>query len=252
MTNETTNAGSSPTFWSDIHRYFFHQQTYVRGEDEAGEILALAGVQPGATILDLCCGPGRGASELAARGVRVTGVDHAQPLLDDAAERAAARGLEVEFLCADAREFHRDGAFDLALNLWTSLGYGDDPADDSRILANVHRSLKPGGTFVLETLGKEGLARRLPPRLWFDHDDAAFLIAQEIIVEPDWDRATHRWIVIEGNDRREYRLTHRLYSAAEMRALFAAAGFATVEVYGNFDRSSYATSSRLVVVGQRA
>lgn len=246
-----TGEGSDPTFWTDIQRYFFHHQTYERGQDEAGKVLELAGVEAGGTVLDLCCGPGRVAVELAARDVKVTGVDHAQPLLDDAAQRAASRGLPLELVCADAREFHRDAAFDAVFNLWTSFGYGDDPAADGQILANVHRSLKPGGAFVLETLGKEALARRTPPRLWSEHDDAAFIVAQEVVVEPGWDHVTHRWIVIDGDDRREYRLTHRLYSAAELRALLGAAGFETVEAFGDFDGRPYESSGRLVMRARR-
>lgn len=246
-----TTPGSDPAFWADIHRYFFHHQTWQRGEDEADVVRRLAGVEPGGRVLDLCCGPGRVAVEMAALGVRVTGVDHAQSLLDDARERAERRGLPLELVCADAREFHRDGAFDAVVNLWTSFGYGDDPADDARILANVHRSLVPGGTFVLETLGKEALARRQPPRLWSEHEDARFIVAQEVIVEPGWDAVTHRWIVIDSDDRREYRLTHRLYSAAELRTLLGAAGFATVEVFGDFDERPYDASGRLVVRATR-
>lgn len=236
-------------FWADIQRYFFHHQTYERGEGEAAKVMELIGAGPGAAVLDLCCGPGRVAVELAAAGADVTGVDLARPLLDAAADRAARRGVDVELVCADAREFCRDGAFDAVVNLWTSFGYGPEPQDDARILANVHRSLRGGGAFVLETLGKEGVARRRPPRLWSEHDEG-FVLAQEIVVEPGWDRISHRWIVIEGDDRREYRLTHRLYSAAELRALLRATGFGTVEVYGDLDGRPYGGTGRLVTLAR--
>lgn len=236
-------------FWADIQRFFFHHQTFERGTDEAARVLALAGAGEGAAVLDLCCGPGRVAVELAARGARVTGVDLAQPLLDAAAARAGDRGVELELVCADAREFRRDGAFDLAVNLWTSFGYGPDPSDDARILDNVRGSLRPGGALVVETLGKESVARRRPPRLWSEHDEG-FILAQEILIEPGWKEVTHRWIVLEGDDRREYRLTHRLYSAAEVQALLHATGFATVEVFGDLDGRPYRGSGRLVALAR--
>lgn len=243
--------GGDPAFWANIQRYFFHHTTWERAEDEAVQVLALAGLQPGATILDLCCGPGRVAVELADLGARVTGVDLAQPLLDQAAERAVGRGVEVEWVGADARTFHRDGAFDAVFNLWTSFGYGDDPADDARVLANVHRSLAPDGVLVLETLGKEAIARRPPPRLWSEYEDASFIVAQEVVVEPGWDHVTHRWIVIDGDDRQEHRLTHRLYSAAELTSLLTDSGFEAIEVFGGFDARPYESSNRMVVRARR-
>jgi hypothetical protein len=57
------------------------------------------------------------------------------------------------------RRFTRPRAFDLAVCLFTSFGFFREDADNRRVLDNVAKSLHPGGTFVMDMLGKEVLAR---------------------------------------------------------------------------------------------
>ena len=81
---------------------------------------------------------------LAATGLKVTGVDRAQVLLDEA-KRRAGPGRWPKFVRADYRELPMpDESFDAALNLFSSLGYlGDE--EDTRALAEIGRVLRPGG-----------------------------------------------------------------------------------------------------------
>jgi SAM-dependent methyltransferase len=75
-------------------------------------LLDAADVGPGVHVLDVGCGPGELAAAAAARDARVTGVDLAEGMLEEARRRY--RG--IEFLCADAEALpFGDGAFDVAL-----------------------------------------------------------------------------------------------------------------------------------------
>src|SRR3954471_18402492 len=71
-------------------------------------------------VLDLCCGPGRHARALAARGYRVTGVD------TNAAALSAARRMSdatITYLDHDMRRLEElPGIFDAAICLWQSFG----------------------------------------------------------------------------------------------------------------------------------
>ena len=97
--------------------------------------------------------------ELARRGFNVTGVDRAAQYLGQARQQALEEGLVIEFVQQDMREFRRPGSFDIPLNLNTSFGYFEDPADDLQVLPNIHASLQPGGSLVAKTIVKEVLAR---------------------------------------------------------------------------------------------
>ncbi|NIT57732.1 MAG: methyltransferase domain-containing protein, partial [Aliifodinibius sp.] len=113
------------------------------------------GIEASSPILDLGCGIGRHTLELAHRGFTVTGVDRTQTYLNKAREKARIGGLEVEFVQADMRSFRRTGAFEAVINLFSSFGYFENPEEDRRVVENVYDSLKPGGRFLVEMMGKE-------------------------------------------------------------------------------------------------
>lgn len=107
--------------------------------------LVAAAARPGEAVLDIGCGAGATAFELA-RAVgpsgAVTGVDISAPLLSRARERAAALGLPVEFREADAsRPTFAPHSFDLLFSRFGVMFF-DDPA---AAFAELRKTLKPGG-----------------------------------------------------------------------------------------------------------
>jgi len=221
-----------------------------RAPEQVEGVVALLGIEPGASVLDLCCGPGRHSLELARRGFKVTGVDRTASYLKQARTRAHEEGLDIEFVQEDMRAFCRPDAFDGAMNVYTSFGYFEDPDEDRKVLANLYRSLKPGGAVLLDTIGKEVLARIYQARDWQERDGILFL--QERNVRPGWGWMEIRWIMVRGTERKEFTFGHRLFSATELMALFTEAGFASVDVYGSFEGDPYdQTARRLIVVARK-
>ena len=213
-------------------------------------ILSLTSVAPTARVLDLCCGLGRHALELARRGFSVTGVDKTVQFLDQARQHAREEGLTIEFVQQDMRAFQQPNSFDLALNMNTSFGYFEDPADHLQVLQNIHASLLPEGSLVLQTIGKEVLARIFQERDWFEVEGYLFL--QERRPTEDWGRMNVRWIKITSGQREEWSFTHRLFAATELAALMREAGFQGVKTYGDLEGGPYDnTALMLVVVAQK-
>jgi len=129
-----------------------------------------AELEPGDTALDVCCGTGDLALELAGRvGERghVVGCDFAERMLDIAREKADARGAgRVRFEWADALALpYHDGTFDAV-----TVGFGvRNLADLDRGLAEMTRVLRPGGRLVVLEITQP----RRPPlssfySVWFD------------------------------------------------------------------------------------
>ncbi len=125
---------------------------------------------PGAAALDVCCGTGDLALELAGRvlpGGRVIGCDFSEAMLDLAREKAARRGAEsVRFEWADALRLpYDDGRFDAV-----SVGFGlRNLSDLDAGLREMRRVLRPGGRLVILEITQPSR----PPlstfyRLWFD------------------------------------------------------------------------------------
>ena len=116
---------------------------------EMDQLEALLALRPPLRILDLPCGQGRHAIELARRGYDVTGVDLSPFMLKVAEERARAEGVRVRWLAGDMREAIADARFDVVLNLFTSLGYFADEADDRRVVDATEYMLAHRGRFGL-------------------------------------------------------------------------------------------------------
>jgi 2-polyprenyl-3-methyl-5-hydroxy-6-metoxy-1,4-benzoquinol methylase len=237
-------------FWDSFGQVMFDEQRRALAPAEVQRLIGLLGLRPGQHVCDLCCGIGRHSIELARRGLTVTGVDRTAGYLDTARRRAGEKGLTIEFVQADMREFCRPGAFDTVANMFTSFGYFEDAADDGRVLRNAYASLRPGGQLLVDTVGKEIVARIFRPRE-ADRIDGCILIQERTICD-DWNRIDNVWTLIKEGQPYEWRFAHRLYAATELRALFEAAGFRRVRAYGSLAGTPYdERAERLIIVGQK-
>lgn len=238
------------SFWADLYPVMFNQARLDAAAEQVDQILALAGVRSG-DVLDLCCGPGRHSVELAARGFRVTGVDRTRFLLDKARERGREADVEVEWVGHDMREFVRQGSFDLVLSMFTSFGYFDDKDEDVRVLRNIHASLRDGGVFLIDVLGKEYLARVFMPTTSQVGDDGSVMVERHEVFD-DWSRVRNQWTLIKQGRARTWSFHHTIYSAQELRDRILGVGFGDVTVYGALDGRPYDTQAlRLVAVATK-
>jgi len=188
-------------------------------------------------VLDLCCGLGRTSSEFARMGFDVTGVDITESFLKAAKEDAEYENLNIEYIKADAREFVRSGYFDTIVNLYISFGYFSDQKDDLKVLCNVYESLKKGGTFIIETLGKEIAVRDFVEAEWFERAGGFMLTEYEPL--DSWTYLKNRWIIIKDDKKTDKTFIQRLYSASELRVILNRAGFEKIDIYGDWDQSAY-------------
>jgi SAM-dependent methyltransferase len=186
-----------------------------------------------AKVIDLACGTGRHAFELAAMGYAVEGSDISAGMIDVARAQARARSLPVRFhnrsfQTADAIE----GRFDVALALFASLGYLTRFDDFALALGNVKKRLSPGGIFIFDMwngaavlpgysphkVREVGDAQRKVERISRTSVDA---IAQQARVDFEF-----RVAYADGTARHfseEHRV--RFYFAQELSDLLSALGF---------------------------
>lgn len=102
-------------------------------------------------ILDLACGYGRHAIELAKRGHAVVGIDLSATLLNKAEMDAKKAGVHIQLLQQDIRQLP-DERFDLAISMHTSLGYFETPAENSRFVSRIKEVLSEEGIFIFDQL----------------------------------------------------------------------------------------------------
>lgn len=210
-------------------------------------------LEPGARVLDLACGHGRHAIELARRGCRVTGLDLSEPSLEQARETAAGEGVELDFVHGDARELPWEREFDAVVNLFSAvLGYFAEREEDERLLAAVARALVPEGSFLLDTVSLFVLARGFRERSWEPLDDGRIWLDDR-----SFDHVTGRsnatWSFLDPQtgERRELGHSMRIYTLPELAPMLARAGLDVVETWGGFDGSPFGFESRRLIVHAR-
>lgn len=121
--------------------------------DAACDAWKRAGIGMGSRVLDVGCGPGFGAFDLAqlvSSGGRVVGVDESAPFIDYLNQQAAARGLSqlsgsVHDVQKLAGAMLPGGPFDAAYARWVLCFVADPEA----VVAGVGAQLRSGGTFVV-------------------------------------------------------------------------------------------------------
>ena len=140
----------------------------------------------GKTVLDLGCAGGFMAEALAARGAHVTGIDPAMGAINAARAHARAEGLRIGYDVGVGEALPYDTAsFDAVV----CVDVLEHVADLTRVLAEVSRTLRPGGLFLFDTINRNPLARlatitiaedllRLLPR--GTHDPAKFIKPREL------------------------------------------------------------------------
>jgi len=237
-------------FWRETYAFMFTEARIAEATGQAAKVLALA-APSGKAVLDLCCGPGRFAIELARRGLSVTGVDRTKYLLDKARARARKEDVRVEWIQDDMRTFVRKDSFDLALSMFTSFGYLKDRNEDSLVLRNIFTSLRPGGRVLLDLMGRETLAKIFQPTSAETAPDGSILVEQPQILD-GWTRLRNTWTVVRKGKARQFTIELNLYSGQELRAMLEQAGFDDVKLYGNLDGGPYGPDAqRLVAVGEK-
>jgi SAM-dependent methyltransferase len=207
-------------------------------------------LEPSAAVLDVPCGVGRHAIELADRGYSVAAVDITRSFLREGRRRAKARSLKITWKHVDMRELPWESDFDAVVCFWGSFGYFDD-AGNAEFLQAVARSLKPGGRFLVDTHVMETLLTRIvDKRRWSYVGDR--LVLEESHYDHERSCTITDWIVIHHGKRFQKPSHIRLYSYKELCDLLEAVGLSDFKAFGTLGFAPFGLGSpRLYLIATK-
>lgn len=197
-------------------------------------------------IIDIGCGTGRHAIELAKRGYSVTGIDLSEAQLKKAREKAEQENVKVEFLRYDARNLPFENQFDVAIMICEgAFPLMETDKMNFEILKNAARALKSTGKFIFTTLN--GLYRLFhPSNSETERFDLMTMRSHDLFTYADDDGNEHQIVINE-----------RYYMPSEITWLLKSLGFQKIEIFaaklGAFSREDKLTPDdfEMLVVAEK-
>jgi SAM-dependent methyltransferase len=197
---------------------------------EASFIEDRLGIERGGSLLDLACGTGRHAIELARRGYEVVGFDLSLAMLARAGEEAQDRDVKINFVQGDMREMTFDEQFDGVYCWSTSFGYFEEEKNNN-VIERVRRALKAGGLLLLDVANRDFVVRQSPSLAWFEGDGCVCMDEMNIDFITSRMRVKRTMMLDDGRTR-EIEYSMRIYSLHELGKILHDQGFKVCEVSG--------------------
>ena len=214
---------------------FTRDVDYVRWADYLERHFARSAL-PIHTVLDLACGTGSQARELARRVYEMIGVDQSEEMLAQAAEKCRqASEIPPLFLHQSMDKLDLYGTIDACVCCLDSVNYVTSPQKLERAFQRVHTFLMPGGLFVFDVNTPDKL-RALDGQVFLDESADAYCVWRA-------DYSARRRVCTYGMDlftlepdgrwsRAEELHEEYAYEPDELEALLVRAGFSRIKQYG--------------------
>ncbi|HWR09512.1 MAG: ubiG 2 [Pelosinus sp.] len=228
----------------------FKSYSLAGTDQEVRFISSVLNLKSGESILDLYCGYGRHAIELAKQGFNVTGVDATQDFLDIAVQKAQEALVNVTFKQQDMRELDYDQQFAAIINMFAAFGYFTDD-ENANIIKLIANALKPRGLFLIDLLNRDWMVRNNLNRYW-RHPNGEYVLSYKVQLENGIATMKRQLINQITGTKIQYDFILRAYSLPEMANIFSNSGLSIIETYGGFDGRSYSSETpRMIILAKK-
>ena len=236
-------------FSSPWYLRLYQHRSEQEAQQAVGLIERVAGIEAGASILDLACGYGRHALALAEAGYNVCGLDNSPRLIEMAKEQYAHH--RVSYIQGDMRGPLPVGPYDAVVSFFTSFGYFDTVDEDRKAVEAAASVLKPNGVYLLDFLNATELQRTLEP------ESMSILSGITVIQE----RSIVDGVVVKDitiNDPCTGEVTFqervRLYTRDELVAMIESTGMTVDNVMGSYTAEPFdnESSKRCIILAHKS
>ncbi len=226
------NQPNRPYKW--LAKYYDQFFTFHLPRFKAVRQRVLADVLPGLdSACDLACGTGTTALLLAARGIKMFGVDLSPVMCRIARQKARRARLPLRILHADMRDFRLPEQVGLVLCEFDALNHVARKTDLRRVAHAVARALRPGGYFFFDVNNRRAFEKIWPGSLWVEKPGVVLLMHGGYDRERDRGWTNVEWFLREGKlwQRHHERIEQVAWTSAEIRRTLRDAGFDQVRAW---------------------
>ena len=224
---ENINDSYFDGYYKDIWRSLIPVELTVK---ETDFMLQYFNMHSGNKVLDIMCGYGRHAIDLAKKGIKVTAVDNLDEYINEIIETTGKDNLPIKPIKADLIKYETEEIFDLALCMGNSLCFFDRN-DSLKILKMIAAHLKPGGHFLINTWMIAEIAfKNFHEKSWSQIGELKFITESKYHLQPSRIETDHLILAPDGKTETKKAVDY-IYSVAEMELMLQEAGFVMKEVY---------------------
>jgi len=214
-------------YYKEIWKQVFPPETTSK---ETDYIIAECNLQKGDHVLDIMCGYGRHALELARREMHVTAVDNLPDYISEIEEASKKEKLFIDCLLDDVLQVKLNRQFDAAICMGNSLQFFDTD-DCLKLLRSVSSSLKPGAKLIINTWSiAEIIYKNFRGSSFSKIDNKIFLTESQFLLKPARIEVQST-IISENGIREEKKGVDYIYSLNELESMLNQSGFILKEVY---------------------
>jgi SAM-dependent methyltransferase len=217
---------------------------------EADFLADVLELQPGDAVLDVLAGYGRHALQLAEQGFELTCVDISKEYCDELEAAVRENELPVTVLCEDALVYESaDSQFKAAYCMGNSFSFFTYE-QTQQFLSRLSASLVAGGKLVVHSeMLAESVLPNFQSRSWMpvgEDESILFLMNSDYDALEGCIKAELTYI--EGEQRFSHFVNQYIYSLAELRRLFTAAGFTILETFSDIDGEPFRLGDEQVYI----
>ncbi|MBS1774108.1 MAG: class I SAM-dependent methyltransferase [Bacteroidetes bacterium] len=231
-------------FSSPYYKILYQNRDELEAQAFVEKLLVYLNPPQNCKMLDIACGEGRFAIQLAEHGYDITGIDLSHQSIEKA---KASEDEHLHFYVHDMRLPFYINYFDYAFNFFTSFGYFAHDRDHLLAAKSFAASLKKHGYLIIDYLNKDFITQTMTCEDTINRGSYSFHIKRSI-ENNHFVKKIH--FVDADSKPRSYTETVAAFALSDFIRMFKAAGLALIATFGDYNLSSYhpTDSPRMVMI----